>query len=74
MADAARLSNDEFIQVLQESLETWTSYFGTGSEADLLPRYAIDLKNVIGQAPPFLTDGFVSSEEISFSCEEKQSS
>ncbi|KAF3401709.1 hypothetical protein F1880_010073 [Penicillium rolfsii] len=74
MADAARPSDDEFSQVLQESRNTWTSYLGSESEGDLFPQHAVDLKSLIVRTSPFLGDGFVSSEEISFFCEEKPSS
>lgn len=72
MGDVARPSDEDFKQVLQESLTTWSSYLGTGSEGDLLPRHAIDLKALVSQTPPFLGDGIVSSENISFSCEERR--
>lgn len=74
MGDAARPNDDQFSQVLQESLETWSCYLGSGSKDQLLPRQAIDLKSLVRQTPPFLGDGLASSDEtIAFACEEKQS-
>lgn len=74
MGDAARPSDDKFSQVLQESLKTWSSYLGAGSEDHLLPRQAIDLKPLVSQTPPFLGDSLASFDQtISFACEEKQS-
>jgi hypothetical protein len=63
------------IQKIEEGLQATdlSSYLGTGSEGDLFPQHAIDLKCHVGQTPPFLGDGLASDEEISFSCEEKQS-
>ncbi|OOQ89590.1 hypothetical protein PEBR_07514 [Penicillium brasilianum] len=72
MGDAARPSDEDFKQVLQGSLTTWSSYLSTESEDDLLPWHAIDLKALVSQTPPFLGDGIVSSENISFSCEERR--
>ncbi|KAJ6141482.1 hypothetical protein N7470_009872 [Penicillium chermesinum] len=70
MGDAARPSDEEFTQVLEESLNTWTSYLG---EHPPFPREAINLESLVSQTPPFLGSGFASSEEISFACEEKES-
>ncbi|PYI08799.1 hypothetical protein BO78DRAFT_405493 [Aspergillus sclerotiicarbonarius CBS 121057] len=74
MGDAARPGNDRFAQVLQESLDTWSSYLDAGNGHCLFPRQAIDLKSLVCQTPPFLGDGLISSDEpISFACEEKPS-
>jgi len=73
MGDAVRPSDDKFSHVLQESLKTWSSYLGTGSEGHLLPWHAIGLKPLVSQTPPFLGDGSPFDETISFECEAKQS-
>lgn len=74
MGDAMRPSDDEFTQLLQESLKIWSSYLSAGSEDHLLSRQAIDLQSLVRQTPPFLGGDLASSdEEISFACEEKQS-
>lgn len=66
------LSNDEFSRVLQESLNTWSSYLNTGSDDYILSRQAIDLKPLVNYTPPFLGDSVASFEEpTSFVCEEK---
>ncbi|KAJ5191848.1 uncharacterized protein N7498_010833 [Penicillium cinerascens] len=72
MGDAARPDDDEFNQVLQESLNTWSSYLNAGSEDHFFLQQAIDLKSLVCQTPPFLGDGLAfPSESISFACEKK---
>ncbi|KAJ5124396.1 uncharacterized protein N7515_008221 [Penicillium bovifimosum] len=74
MGDALRPGDDEFSQVLQESLKTWTSYLATENKQHLLPRQAINMRPLVSQTPSFLGDGIASSDEtISFACEEKES-
>jgi hypothetical protein len=71
MGDAARPSDDEFSQVLKESLDTWSRYV---SEDRLLPRHAIDLGPLVSQTPPFLGGGLARLDKTtSFACEEKPS-
>jgi hypothetical protein len=73
MGDALRPSDDEFSQLLQESLKTWTSYLATENKQYLLPRQAINMRPLVSQTPPFLGDGIASSDDtISFACEEKE--
>ncbi|KAJ5562398.1 hypothetical protein N7535_003139 [Penicillium sp. DV-2018c] len=77
MGDALRPSDDEFNQVLQESLKTWTSYLATENNLNkqhLLPQHAINMRPLVSRTPPFLGDGIVSSDEtFSFASEEKES-
>lgn len=73
MGDAARPSGEKFTEVLQESLEIWTSYLSARSDDDL-PQQAINMKSLVSQTPSFLRDGLALHDEIiSFSCEEKES-
>lgn len=75
MRDAARPSDEEFTQVLQESLKTWNSYLGARSDDEhLLPRQAINMKSLVSQTPSFLGDNLAPYDEtISFACEERES-
>ncbi|KAJ5428840.1 hypothetical protein N7445_010294 [Penicillium cf. griseofulvum] len=54
MGDALRPGVDEFSQVLQGSLMTWTSYLATENKEHLLPRQAINMRPLVSQTPPFL--------------------
>ncbi|KAJ5929221.1 hypothetical protein N7454_007069 [Penicillium verhagenii] len=73
MGDALRPRDDEFSQVLQDSLKRWTSYLPTENK-HLLLRQAINMRPLVNRTPPFLGDGIASSgETISFACEEKKS-
>lgn len=71
--DAARPRDGEFQHVLQQSLETWSSYLESGRETRIIPRQAIDLHNLVSRTPPFLGDASAPDETFSFACEEKQS-
>ncbi|KAJ5789864.1 uncharacterized protein N7518_006875 [Penicillium psychrosexuale] len=73
MGDALRPSDDEFSEVLQQSLKIWTSYLGTGDKQGLIPRQAINMRPLVSQTPPFLGHGLASNETISFACEENKS-
>ncbi|KAJ5087579.1 hypothetical protein N7456_011195 [Penicillium angulare] len=71
MADAVRPSDEHFSHLLQESLNTWTSYLGTENNGSVLPRHAVDLKPLASQTPAFLGDGVASADKkMAFSCEE----
>ncbi|RAK96546.1 uncharacterized protein BO80DRAFT_428968 [Aspergillus ibericus CBS 121593] len=72
MGDAARPSDDVYQRVLQESLDTWSSYTAAVSDDAPFSREALDLQNLASQVPSFLGDGLISpTETIPFSCEEK---
>jgi hypothetical protein len=74
MGDALRPGDNEFNEVLHESLKTWTSYLATEKKQHQLPRQAINMRPLVSQTPPFLGDGVASFDEtISFACEEKES-
>jgi hypothetical protein len=72
MGDAARPSDDQFSQALQDSFKTWSSYLDA-SEDNLLPRHAIELRPLVNQTPPFLGGLASLNKTTSFACEEKQS-
>ncbi|KAJ5950475.1 uncharacterized protein N7479_008888 [Penicillium vulpinum] len=74
MGDALRPSDDEFSEVLQESLKIWNSYLSAGNEQHQIPQKAISMRPLVSQTPPFLGDGLASFDKpISFACEEKES-
>jgi len=73
-SDAARPRDDEFKQVLDENLETWSSYLDLGSEICYLPRQAIDFLNLVDRTPLFLGDTLAPDEIFSFFCEKNYSS
>ncbi|KAJ5712970.1 uncharacterized protein N7483_010151 [Penicillium malachiteum] len=74
MSDAARPSDDKFSQILEKSLDTWSSYVNAQSDDHLLPRHAIDLGPLVSQTPPFLGGGLACLDKTaSFACEEKLS-
>ncbi|KIA75648.1 hypothetical protein HK57_00580 [Aspergillus ustus] len=70
MVEALRPSDGEFNKVLEESLNTWSSYLRHASQDKRLPRYIIDLPALVSQTPPFLGDGLIpAGETISFACD-----
>ncbi|KAL2821949.1 hypothetical protein BJX63DRAFT_377545 [Aspergillus granulosus] len=71
MGDAARPSDAAYQQVLQESLDTWSSYLAArGDDGPSFSREAVDLPNLVSQVPPFLGDGLIPpNETIPFACE-----
>lgn len=74
MGDALRPSDDEFSDVLLQSLKVWTSYLGVGDKKCLIPRQAINMRPLVSQTPPFLGDVLASFDvTTSFACEEKES-
>jgi hypothetical protein len=72
MSDAARPSDAAYQRVLQESLDTWSSYMDAVGDDPSFSREALDLQNLVSQIPSFLGDGHIPpNETIPFNYEEK---